>query len=1061
MSWVDDKLTEQFYRWELRGRGWHVCEHPVSIEPVFRPFTGHFVPPRPQRDDGRRHTFLSGLMERVGKSLSEEETDDGDVATGAEEEEPMPEFWEREEPVESQIILPRDRKYPRESFESLLLSLSSCEEPLVFEILGTKQETVIQFASSVRDASLLRRQVQGRFAGVAVHPSESALHHTWSEGAPSYAVVEFALEREFMLMLDAGGRWQAGLFAALSELAEGELGLLQVIFQPVRHSWAQSGLIAVTDGEGGPFFANRPELVKQAMEKFSDPLFAVVLRMAASADDADRAWQIIAEMAGGFGSMARPGGNNFVPLSNDDYDAPDHEEDLMRRQSRRAGMLLNLEELVSLVHFPDASIHAPNLRQDTGRTRALPSTARDGSIVLGDNIHAGLVQPVILSVEQRVRHVHVMGASGTGKSTLLFNLIRQDIENGEGVAVLDPHGDLIEQVLGIIPENRIGDVVLVDPSDEAYSVGFNILSAHSDFEKTLLASDLVSIFQRLSTSWGDQMGSVLNNAILAFLESSAGGTLADLRRFLLDSAWRKEFLRTVQDPDMVYYWEKGFPQLGGNKSIGPVLTRLETFLAPKPIRYMVSQRENKLDFADITDSGKILLAKLSQGQMGRENAWLLGSLLVSKLQQTVMARQRMRVEERRPFWFYIDEFHHFITPSMAEILSGARKYRMGLTLAHQDLAQLKRQEEVASAVLANAATRIVFRVSEADARSLDGGFAHFEARELQNLDIGEAICRIERSDLDFNLRVPEPVPLDAAAIALRRDEVIAVSRRHYARARDEVAAELARAVPERSHPEENPPAPVEPEPPAAMVPSEIRSQLSALREQLQKVSLPPVPSPLPVEQPIEETESLSAISVDNPPQPKPYEPTAVRLDVEQMGRGGDLHKAAQIELKQIAEAHGFRATIERQLPDSLETVDLYLQRDNTEIGCEISVSNTLDYELRNVAKILRAGIPVVAMIALDAAKLAKLESAIRNTLPTDDNAKVRCFLKPQFVEFIQSLVVETPQLPKRDGSKKVKGWKVKRTTVEISAEELQQRQAELAATMADSARREKARKRKS
>ena len=182
------------------------------------------------------------------------------------------------------------------------------------------------------------------------------------------------------------------------------------------------------------------------------------------------------------------------------------------------------------------------------------------------------------------------------------------------------------------------------------------------------------------------MASVLNNAILAFLESSDGGTLADLRRFLLDAAWRKQFLRTVQDPDIVYYWEKGFPQLGGNKSIGPVLTRLETFLAPKPIRYMVSQRENKIDFADITDAGKIFLAKLSQGQIGRENAWLLGSLLVSKLQQTAMARQRMRAEQRRPFWLYIDEFHHFITPSMAEILSGARKYRMGLTLAHQDLA---------------------------------------------------------------------------------------------------------------------------------------------------------------------------------------------------------------------------------------------------------------------------------------------------------------------------------------------------------------------------------------
>ncbi|MEI6537350.1 MAG: type IV secretion system DNA-binding domain-containing protein, partial [Verrucomicrobiaceae bacterium] len=591
---------------------------------------------------------------------------------------------------------------------------------------------------------------------------------------------------------------------------------------------------------------NRPELVKQATEKFSNPLFAVVLRFAASADDADRAWRIIAEMAGGFSSLAKANGNNFVPLANTDYDFQDHEEDLLRRQSRRAGMLLNLDELVSLVHFPDASIHAPKLRQDTGRTRAMPSAVCDGSITLGENIHAGIAQPVTLSVEQRVRHVHVMGASGTGKSTLLFNLIRQDIENGEGVAVLDPHGDLIEQVLGIIPQERIDDVVLVDPSDEEYSIGFNMLSAHSDFEKTLLASDLVSVFQRLSTSWGDQMASVLNNAILAFLESSEGGTLADLRRFLLDAAWRKNFLRTVNDPDIVFYWEKGFPQLGGNKSIGPVLTRLESFLAPKPIRFMVSQRENKIDFADITDSGKIFLAKLSQGQMGRENAWLLGSLLVSKLQQTAMARQRMRAEQRRPFWLYIDEFHHFITPSMAEILSGARKYRLGLTLAHQDLAQLKRDPEVASSVLSNAGTRIVFRISDGDARAMEEGFAHFTARELQSLEIGEAICRMERADADFNLHVQYSESMDESEAAPRRETVMARSREQYATPRSQIEEKLRRG----QEPSQVVEQPAEKkaersvvEPPPAKVSDEIMSELAAIKEQLQKI-----PHPAPVEQ---------------------------------------------------------------------------------------------------------------------------------------------------------------------------------------------------------------------
>src|SRR5260221_9788171 len=202
-------------------------------------------------------------------------------------------------------------------------------------------------------------------------------------------------------------------------------------------------------------------------------------------------------------------------------------------------MLLNADELIGFVHLPSSAVHSDRLLREIRRTKAAPTVVRHASgILLGNNIHAGETVEVKLTAEQRVRHTHIIGASGTGKSTLLFNLIRQDIENGEGVAVLDPHGDLVDRILGIIPPNRIEDVVLVDPSDEEYSVGFNILSAHSDLEKNLLASDLISVFQRLSTSWGDQMGSVLQNAILAFLECDQRGTIADLRRFLIEPPFR-------------------------------------------------------------------------------------------------------------------------------------------------------------------------------------------------------------------------------------------------------------------------------------------------------------------------------------------------------------------------------------------------------------------------------------------------------------------------------------------------------------------------------------------
>ena len=196
--------------------------------------------------------------------------------------------------------------------------------------------------------------------------------------------------------------------------------------------------------------------------------------------------------------------------------------------------------------------------------------------------------------------------------------------------------------------------------------------------------------------------------------------------------------------------------MSGNKSIGSILTRLDTFLAQKPIRHMVSQPENRLDFAHIMDSGKIFLAKLPEGFLGRENSYLLGTLLVSKFQQIAMSRQAQQIAARRDFWIYMDEFANFITPSMAEILSGARKYRIGLTLAHHELHQLQRNPEVASAVMSHPFTRIVFRVGDDDAKKLAEGFSYFEAKDLRNLETGQAVCRVERSDYDFNLTVPLP-----------------------------------------------------------------------------------------------------------------------------------------------------------------------------------------------------------------------------------------------------------------------------------------------------------------
>ena len=550
-----------------------------------------------------------------------------------------------------------------------------------------------------------------------------------------------------------------------------------------------------------------------------------------------------------------------------------------------------------------------------------------------------------------------------------------------------------------IPAHRIDDVVLFDPSDHEFPVGFNILSAHTELEKILLASDLSSVFQRLSTSWGDQMHSVLTNAILAFLESKEGGTLADLRRFLVDPAFREKHLRSVTDAEVVYYWRKSFPLLGGNKSLGPLMTRLETFLGPKPIRYIVSQKENRLDFGDIMDSGKIFLAKLSQGEIGKKNSHLLGSLLMAKFQEQAMSRQAVALAERRPFWLYVDEFPNFISSSMAEILAGARKYNLGLVLAHQELRQLQAEPDLAAAVLSNAGTRIVFRVGDADAKVLAEGFSDFDADGLRRLGKGEAISRIERSDWDFNLTVPFLDKDNIASGKRTRDEVIRSSRAKYATPRSEVEKTLA---PQQVTSVETVAEPAETE----------------LAE-----TLPREPNVTPV--------IVPSVPVESPPAPK-----STIAPPADLGRGGAQHQSIQHKLKAAAEELGFRAVIEKPILDGQGSIDLALEKENFAIACEITVTTTTDHEFGNVKKCLRAGYTRVAVVSPRAERLRQIEEAVKAALTASESECVGYFSPDTFITWLRSFVssIPTPE-PALPAEHTCRGYKVRCNAAKLSEEE--------------------------
>ncbi len=954
---LEEHLTEQFYRWEIRGRGWQVWDAPVCLEPPFRPFFGHTLPWRSgaQLDDARKPTRLGRWIERL-RGVGGPGADDIDDAT----EEPIPdEDLPAGDIVEHTITLPDDLKVTKERAERFLLTLSPLEHPLAFELVGHGGTVRVTLACRASDSPEVRRALGAYFPETGIVEQAEPLPDLWRRADDAFGlVVEFGLSREFMLPLKTVRDFDVdpliSIVAALGDLRDDEIGIVQILLHATRNPWAPSVLRVVTDGDGDCFFSDAPEILSQASEKTAHPFFAAVVRVAARCPERDRSWSVVRALGGSLRQFTNPAGNELIPLSNDDYPDDLHEEDLLARSTHRSGMLLSADELVSLVHLPSASVRSESLSREARTTRAAAGVSRKG-VVLGENTHRGKTRMVAIPPELRIRHTYVVGASGTGKSTLLLRMILQDIENGDGVGVLDPHGDLIDEVLARIPESRFSDVAVLDPSDEEYPVGLNVLEAHSEVEKNLLSSDLVAIFRRFATSWGDQMTSILGNAILAFLESGTGGSLLDLRKFLVDESFRREFLASVRDPEVVYYFEKEYPLLKGNPSAS-ILTRLDAFLRPKLIRLMVGQRRGTLDLRSLMDGRKVFLAKLSQGIIGHENAHLLGALLVSKFHQAALSRQQLAESERSDFHLYIDEFQNFATPSVASLLAEARKYHLGLVLAHQETRQLQDQDgRLSSAVLTNPATRICFRVGDQDARLLARGFSSFDADDLQSLGVGEAICRLERSDQDFNLRTFPIEPVNPDEARSRAAEIVRRSRDAYARARAEVEPELGVAKP-----------------------------VAVVSEKTTRIERPPVPvgdalpartAPAPSTRPARATSVRAAA---------PTPPTATPVS----GRGGAEHKYLQHLVKRLAEDRGWKATIEEDILHGVGRVDIALARDGKRIACEISISTDPEHELANIQKCLAGGFDRVIAVAREKSRLRRLASVAESSLAPESLARL-------------------------------------------------------------------------
>lgn len=929
---VSADRTKLFYEWEKSLRGWDLYDYPVDPEPSFVPCLKNVVYAVYQAertaDDGRHETLLSrvsGLFKSKAPDQPKPELPEvrfpGPVAL-----EPADEI------VEFHLLLPQQYRSKQSLMQQIVLSLSFVKHPLSFEVIGNSEEITVVLACSSRDAPQVYDQLTAHAPDCVIDQTTGYLHSNF-DNVGVQQVVDFGLEHEVMLpLVDESGEHDllVGIMGALSRLQDDECAVLQILFRVASNQWANALVDSVTDMDGSDFFMDAPHLRRFVAKKADSPLCACVIRIAAHTSQHSRCRSLI-QSIGSTILQFRGTSNSLIPLDNDYYPDNIHIQDVLDRSTHRAGMLLNVSELTILAHLPDASVRIAKLRRLTKYTKAAPEIVQGSGIYLGQNKHHGRINEVRVSEKHRMRHMHLIGSSGTGKSNLMLNMIVQDMQKGRGVGVLDPHGDLIDIILAHVPDDRIDDVIVFDPSDEQYPIGFNIIDAHSELEKTLLASDLTAIFRRLSTSWGDQMNSVLANGIAAMLESTEGGTLPTLRRFLVDQHFRKEFLTTVTDPENVFYWEREFPLLSG-KPQAPVLTRLDAFLRPKPIRHMVAQQDNKIDFSEIMQGTKIFLAKLSQGTIGTENSYLMGAFLVSKLNQIAYSRQSLEQSKRQPFFLYIDEFHNFVTPSMESILSGARKFNLSLILAHQEMRQVEsRDQNVSSSVTANPYTRVCFRLGDSDAKKLQSGFSSFDVQDLQSLGLGEAIVRVERAEYDFNLSTELLPEVDKQEAQERTDTIIRLSQQKY-------------GVPKCE-----------------------------------------------VDQLIHDSIGVSDSKVASTKTGAVNEPVSTP---KLRGRGGRKHKEIQQQVKQLAEKHGFKATVEKALSDGSGHVDVALERDGIKFACEISVTTSVDHEVENIKKCLVAGYDQVLCIA-DKPDNLKL---LKNKIASHENAGAVSFIPVQLVE---------------------------------------------------------------
>ncbi len=546
---------------------------------------------------------------------------------------------------------------------------------------------------------------------------------------------------------------------------------------------------------------NNEEAVKGIETKTASPIADTNLRVVASASSRARAEQILDELESAFHQFTDPQGNGIKWKKFSSGGSLEHllHDFSYRLFSGDSSFPLNLKELTTVMHFPAGGVKMPQLKEARAGIAPAPMNMPEEGVVLGVNDYRGAKKEIHFTKEDRVRHFYVIGQTGTGKTTLLKNMIVQDIANGDGVCMIDPHGTDIEDILANIPRERIDDVIYFDPSHMARPMGLNMLEYDTRFpeQKTFVVNEMLAIFNKLfdmKVAGGPAFEQYFRNSALLVLEHpESGATLLEIGRVLGDKAFRQMKLLHCQNPIITQFWENA-EKTTGDQSLAnyvPYITnKFDVFISNDIMRPIIAQEHSAFNFRKVMDEKKILLVNLAKGKLGDINSSLLGLILVGKILMAALSRVDMVGKEEKPndFYLYIDEFQNVTTDSISTILSEARKYRLALNIAHQFIAQL--QESIRDAVFGNVGSMAVFRVGTEDAEFLqkqfDPVFTQSDIIRIENHNAYMKMLINGSPGKPFNMKVNPPSPGNRDIAGLIKE----LSHLKYGRDRAEIEAEI-------------------------------------------------------------------------------------------------------------------------------------------------------------------------------------------------------------------------------------------------------------------------------